>query len=501
MLAKNIRVLAGVVLVLLVAAPAPTRAAAPVPAAPSNLNALAVSNTQIDIGWEDNSHGETGFEVHSSPTGAPDSFGLLASVGINATAFSDQGLPPGTHVCYQVRAVRVAMTTTTFSEFSNIACTTAAPVTIVSFGSVSAGGAHTCALTSVGAAYCWGRGESGQLGVPAPPSTCLTDAGFFSCSMVPIPVGGGLTFETLAGGGAHTCALTSDGTAHCWGNNAHGQLGDNTTTSRDAPVPVVTGLKFVSIDAGAAHTCAVTSAGAAYCWGHNSQGELGNGTMTNSSVPVAVTGNITFQQIAAGGVGPIGHTCGLDSNGLAHCWGDNQRGQLGIGTSDFLPHAVPLPVSGGLTFVGLTAGLDLHSCGFTALGVAHCWGRNTFGALGNRSRKDSAVPVTVVGNLSFVRLIAGGFLGHTCGGISNGATYCWGDNEVGQIGDGTTRDRFVPTAVAGGLAFFSIDAGLRHTCARDSTGTVYCWGANGAGQLGNNSNSLSTVPAKVFGQP
>ena len=384
-------------------------------AAPANLSALG-SQGQIDISWEDNSHGETGFEVHRSPTGAPNSFILLETVGINGTAFSNSGLTIDEHFCYQVRAVREGTSTTTYSDFSNIACTTAAPVAR-DFGAVFAGGAHTCALTSVGAAYCWGRGESGQLGVPPPSSTCLTDAGPFSCSMVPVPVGGGLTFVKLAGGGAHTCGLRSDGTAYCWGNNTYGQLGDNSTTSRNAPVPVLTGLKFDSIDAGAAHTCAVTKdAGAAYCWGRNDRGQLGDGTTTNSAVPVAVAGGLTFQLIAAGGFS-IGHTCGLTDLGAAHCWGDNERGQLGTGTSDLDPHALPEPVSGGFVFDGLTAGLGRHSCALTDLGAAYCWGENTFGALGNRSRKDSAVPVAVVGNLSFDQLIAGGFIGHTCGVI------------------------------------------------------------------------------------
>jgi len=473
--------------------------------APTNLSALG-SPTQIEIRWEENSRGETGFEVHRSPTGAPNSFDLYEIVDSNATAFSDQGLTPSDHFCYQVRAVRVITSATTYSAFSNIACTSAASAAIVSFENVFAGGAHTCALASVaGAAYCWGRGESGQLGVPAPPSTCLTDGGFFSCSMVPVPVGGGLTFETLAGGAAHTCALTSDGTAYCWGNNAYGQLGDNSTTNRSAPVQVAGGLKFVSIDAGAAHTCGITSAGAAYCWGRNNRGQLGDGTTTNSTVPVTVTGGLTFQLIAAGGFS-IGHTCALTDLGAAYCWGDNERGQLGIGSGgfgseDLTPHPVPTLVLGGLTFARLTAGLGRHSCGLTDLGAADCWGENTFGALGNRSKRDSALPVAVVGNLSFGQLIAGGFIGHTCGVIDGGGAYCWGENEKGQVGDGTTRDRLAPKAVAGGLAFLSLDAGFRHTCGRASTGTVYCWGSNGAGQLGNNSNSLSAVPAAVFGQP
>ena len=158
-------------------------------------------------------------------------------------------------------------------------------------------------------------------------------------------------------------------------------------------------------------------------------------------------------------------------------------------------------MSGGLAFAALTAGLGRHSCALTAVGAAWCWGENTFGALGNRSRKDSAVPVAVSGRRTFIQLVAGGFIGHTCGLVASGAGYCWGENGVGQVGDGTTVDRSAPSAVRGGLTFTSVDAGFRHSCARASSGTVYCWGSNGAGQLGNNSNSHSSVPVKVFGQP
>jgi alpha-tubulin suppressor-like RCC1 family protein len=328
----------------------------------------------------------------------------------------------------------------------------------------------------------------------------MTDAGLMPCNMIPVAVGGGLSFTQLAGGGAHTCALTSDGTAHCWGDNADGQLGDNSTTDRTAPVPVATLLKFVSIDAGAAHTCALTSTGAAHCWGRNIRGQLGDGTTTPSLTPVSVSGGHTFQQIAAGGFFR-GHTCALDLTGAAWCWGDNDLGQLGIGTSDLDPHPLPELVSGGLVFSSLTAGLGRHGCGLTGVGDLWCWGENSFGALGNRTRRNSSVPVPVSGRLTFIEVVAGGFIGHTCALALGGDAYCWGDNEVGQVGDGTTADRWVPAAVDGGFEFSSIDAGFRHSCARATAGAVYCWGANGAGQLGNNSNLLSSVPVKVFGQP
>ena len=313
-------------------------------------------------------------------------------------------------------------------------------------------------------------------------------------------MGTGLGFARLALGGEHTCGLLSDGTAFCWGNNASGQLGDGTTTNHDRPVPVLTGFKFTSIDAGTAHTCALTSAGEAYCWGRNNRGQLGDGTIVDRLAPALVSG-FTFQQIAAGGFLPIrGHTCGLATTGQTYCWGDNARGQLGVGSADLLPHPMPMPVSTGVTFASITAGLGQHSCGRTALGTAYCWGENTFGALGNETQEDSAIPVEVAGGRTFSQLIAGGFIGHTCALTGTGDAYCWGENERGQVGDGTTADRLAPTAVVGGLIFTSIDAGFRHTCGRDNTGALYCWGSGGAGQLGNNTNTQSNVPSKVFEQ-
>jgi alpha-tubulin suppressor-like RCC1 family protein len=134
-------------------------------------------------------------------------------------------------------------------------------------------------------------------------------------------------------------------------------------------------------------------------------------------------------------------------------------------------------------------------------GAAYCWGENTFGALGDGTFRQSSVPVPVGGGLAFTHVIAGGFIGHTCWLVASGTAYCWGENEIGAIGDGSTTDRLEPAAVAGGLSFASLDAGFRHTCGRATNGAVYCWGSGGAGQLGINSTSAVSVPTKVLGQP
>jgi alpha-tubulin suppressor-like RCC1 family protein len=373
------------------------------------------------------------------------------------------------------------------------------PMTPLTFVALATGGAHTCALTADGSAYCWGRGESGQLGAPAP-SSCTLDAGVFACAQIPLAVSGGHTFGQITGGGSHTCALTADGSAYCWGSNTVGQLGDNSTTQHVTPVPVATELQFEALDAGANHTCGLTGAGIAYCWGRNDRGQLGDGTTTDRSAPVAVSGGLIFQAITAGGF-EIGHTCGVVAGGGAYCWGDNEKGQLGIGSADLDPHPLPISVSGGLAFISLTAGLGSHTCGLLDSGVAYCWGENTFGALGDGSTIPRVAPAAVTGGLIFTALNAGGFIGHSCGVTESGTAYCWGENERGQVGDGSTTDRLSPSAVVGDLLFADLDAGFRHTCARSTSGTLYCWGSGAAGQLGTNSTSQSNAPAKVFGQP
>jgi alpha-tubulin suppressor-like RCC1 family protein len=226
-----------------------------------------------------------------------------------------------------------------------------------------------------------------------------------------------------------------------------------------------------------------------------------------------VTGGHTFQLIRGGGFNPVaggelipfGYTCALTTSGEAYCWGDNERGQLGNGMGgwgglDLTAHPVPAPVSGELRFTALTAGLGRHTCGLTGTGAAYCWGENSFGALGNGSNSDSPIPVPVSGGLTFLQLIAGGFIGHTCGLTAGGRAYCWGENSVGQVGDQSTFDRLEPAAVSGDLSFTTLDAGFRHSCGL-AAGILYCWGSGGAGQLGNNSTIHKTVPTKVVGQP
>jgi alpha-tubulin suppressor-like RCC1 family protein len=246
--------------------------------------------------------------------------------------------------------------------------------------------------------------------------------------------------------------------------------------------------------------------------------------VTNSPRSIAVTFTVGtsaagFASVTVGG----SHSCGLTATGVAYCWGSNQVGQLGTGstepqgcssgTSTWSCSTTPVAVAGGLTFASLTEGTLWHTCGLTATGVAYCWGLNAYGEIGDGTKTQRTTPVAVVApGLTFASLTAG--QSHTCGLTATGAAYCWGSNEYGQLGDGTNTSRTTPVAaLAGGLTFATLVAGDRNTCGLTPAGAAYCWGSNvngtlGTGlttgpstcaQVGGGSNPCSMVPVQVAG--
>src|SRR5437867_5457223 len=227
-----------------------------------------------------------------------------------------------------------------------------------------------------------------------------------------------------------------------------------------------------AVAAGQWHTCGLTTDGAAYCWGRGASGQLGNGSTTDSPNPVAVSGGLTFSALTTGN----DHTCGLTTSRAAYCWGR---------MSPLYPlDEVPVAIPGGLSFIALASG-NAHACAVTTSGAAYCWGFGGDGQFGNGSTTDSAdspIPVAVSGGLSFT-VLAGGE-GHTCRPTTSGAAYCWGSNSFGQLGDGSTTDSYIPVAVSGGLSFTTLASGYNHTCALTSSGAAYCWGGTPVAVLG-----------------
>ena len=344
------------------------------------------------------------------------------------------------------------------------------------FRQVSAGSLHTCGVTRRNAAYCWGPTGFGRLGngSHSGPESCFWFQAEYTCSTSPIAVRGGLAFRTLTSGDQHTCGVTTNDAVYCWGTNELGQLGNGTSTGPETcvakgsddelehapcsttPVRVVGRLRFRQVSAGRYHTCGVTTDNRAYCWGASFWGQLGNGTNKGpetcgthapcSTAPVRVARQLRFRQVSAGD----DHTCGVTTENVAYCWGVNDGGELGHGNS-------PGP----------------DECETYA---GHC----------------STRPVRVVGRLLFERVDGGGR--STCGLTMSGAVYCWGENRVGMLGIGTnTGPETCPSAspcsmrpvrVRGGVVFRQVSAGTVHTCGVSSNSAAYCWGSNNYGELG-----------------
>jgi alpha-tubulin suppressor-like RCC1 family protein len=358
--------------------------------------------------------------------------------------------------------------------------------------SVAAGTNFTCALTSTGGVKCWGYNGYGQLG-----------DGSVTGRVTPVDVSG-LTsgVVALSAGQDHVCALTSSGGVKCWGRNLYGRLGDGTTTDHWTPVDVVGLLSGVAMVAARGdHTCAVTTAGGVKCWGYNIAGQLGDGSTTQRWTAVDVSGMTTGVSAITGG---FWHSCALRVNGSVACWGSNSAGQLGDGTTT--NRQTPVAVSGLSGGVAAVSASHNHTCAVLGSGGLKCWGDNPFGQLGDGTTADRVTPVDVSGLSGDPAVVAPGAT-HTCALLADGGVRCWGHNNVGQAGDGSTGDRATPVGVvglAGGIVFTPATArstalGVGHTCVVTTAGGVECWGRNTYGELGDGTTTNRSAPVPVPG--
>lgn len=354
---------------------------------------------------------------------------------------------------------------------------------------ISMGHNHACAVTTEGAAKCWGSNASGQLG----------DGTNGFRSLTPVQVVGLESGVTAISAGAmtaysHTCAIQA-GALKCWGQNAQGQLGDGTTTDRRTPA-VVSGLGsgVTAVSTGYTTNCALQSGGVK-CWGINEYGQVGDGTNENRTIPVAVAGmgsGVTYLA-SAGGT----HNCAIQAGALK-CWGRNSYGQLGDGTNTHrnTPVGVIGLGSGVISVVGGTS----HTCSLQTFqnsgqGVL-CWGANSVGQLGDAFMVDTAYePTPVIGLTAGVTALSG-TANHNCA-IQAGALKCWGSNSSGQLGDGSTVNSATPRAVPGlSSGVTAVAAGHASTCVLQNS-EAKCWGANNWGQLGTGYITTSMVPVNV----
>ncbi len=352
---------------------------------------------------------------------------------------------------------------------------------------ITAGNSHTCALTTSGGVKCWGSGGDGQLGNGA-----LLDK---STPVDVVATGGSGTLSgitQITAGGSHTCALTTSGGVKCWGYGFYGQLGNGATSGQSTPVNVVdtggsgTLLGITQITAGGFHTCALTTSGGVKCWGNGSDGRLGNGATSTQSTPVDVTGSgaqtgfpAALTVTATDDTGSTNTSVNLTEvstpwfsypNALFTMGQDQQQlapvvqggsGTKGFSVSGTLPDGVTFDQGSG-TFTGpgasawnfratqITAG-GANTCALTTSGGVKCWGSGGDGQLGNGLTSAQSTPVDVVatggsGTLSGITQIpAGG--SHTCALTTSGGVKCWGYGSNGQLGNGALLDKSTPVDV------------------------------------------------------
>lgn len=306
--------------------------------------------------------------------------------------------------------------------------------------------------------------------------------------------GGNYYFTAIASGSWHICGLTTGDGVKCWGKNSFGELGNGSNTNSDTPVDVV-GLAsgVTAITVGENHSCALLSGGGVKCWGSNGSGQLGNGTTTDSSTPVQVLGLSSGVSAISSG---SNHTCALVSGGTIECWGTNNSGQLGDGSTT--DRSSPVAVTGLESGVVAISTGGYHTCALLSGGGVMCWGANFSGQLGDGSTTDRSSPVEVVGLASGVNALAAGHA-HTCALTGSGGIKCWGDNGTGALGDGSTTERDTPVSVVGlSSGATAIDAGIGYTCALVNGG-ARCWGSNRYNQLGDYTVVNHSTPVDVLG--
>jgi alpha-tubulin suppressor-like RCC1 family protein len=287
-------------------------------------------------------------------------------------------------------------------------------------------------------------------------------------------------------GDEHACGIRVGNTLWCWGNNSAGQLGIGNTANQELPQqvgrPAVAG--WASVSAGGFFGCAIRRAGTLWCWGNNDFGQLGIGSFTSQDRPqqVITPAATGWTTVAAGAL----HACATRSDGALWCWGDNHD----------LPQRVTTPAADG--WASVAAGAS-HTCATRSDGTLWCWGDNSKGELGigDTISQDLPQQVTTPAADGWASVTAGQT--DTCATRSDGTLWCWGENFAGELGIGNTADQDLPQQVTSPAAtgWTTVAAGAYHTCAT-RTHMLLCWGFNNHGQLGIGTRTSKDQPRHVM---
>jgi hypothetical protein len=345
--------------------------------------------------------------------------------------------------------------------------------------SISAGYTHTLGLKQDGSLWAWGDNIRYGLG-----DSTRTDR------VVPTLISRNNNWKTIIAGSSNSFALKNDGTLWAWGNNSYVDLGNSNNTIDDLKVPTQIGTAndWKTITRGVFHTFGIKNNGALWIWGNNWGSQLGLGTLDNIGLPTQLGTDINWQSAKGGNL----HTLAIKSNGTLWAWGNNNNGQIGNGTTADSP--LPVQIGTETNWQSLECGTSF-SLALKTDGTLWGWGLNDQGQLGDGTSGLNNKQITrkQIGSANNWLTISAG-QAHVIAIKKDGTLWSWGSNIKGQLGDGTTTDKYFPTQIGTDNDWANVSTGEFHSFATKKNGAIYFWGWNNAGQLGDGSTTDKPTP-------
>ncbi|MBK9640029.1 MAG: hypothetical protein IPO72_01725 [Saprospiraceae bacterium] len=357
----------------------------------------------------------------------------------------------------------------------------------LSWKDIDAGDWHSLGIKKDGTLWAWGYNNFGQLG-----------NGSYDIKYSPTQIGTDSTWLKVVAGFEYSIALKSDGSLWAWGRNLDGQLGIGTQLSQSIPIQIGSDQNWTQAFAsGYSHTLAIKTDGSLWAWGENISGQLGNGSNMYQYNLIQIGLNTNWIQV---GVSPYS-SIGLREDGSLWTWGSDNAGQLGNGkfysdTFQSTPNEIICPISNSSCWQQIATGDDAHTIAIKNDGTLWAWGNNRLGQLGNGTNVNQNKPIQIGSESNWMQVLAAG-ADYSLALRSDGSLWAWGYNEVGQLGDGTNKDKNTPTRIGADFNWVKLSAGLSHNLAIDVLAQLWVWGSNDGGELGDGSYINKNIPTQL----